>query len=138
MADDSELDYLRTFLACVHTAATVKHLFETGKSTNTADTQKMLVYPPELIGSDGDDFYWKRYLIKITEISEANLSTALNNIFIGIKKFNKRTAITSFTRPATMCHIRFANANRSHFTKKSAAAGIWSQDIWLDVEWSTS
>lgn len=138
MPDDSELDYVRTFLHCVHTVATVKHKFETGKATNINDTQKMIVYPPELIGSDGDDFYWKRYLIKITETSEANLSTALNNIFIGIRKFNKRTPITSFTRPGTMCHMRFANANKAHFTKKSATNGIWGQDIYIDVEWSTS
>lgn len=100
-----------------------------------ADTQKMLVMPGELIGSDGDDFYWKRYKVQISETTEATLTTALNNIFIGIRKFNKRTAIASFTRPATMCHMRFANSTKAFCNIETKR---WDCDIFLDIEWSTS
>ena len=135
MVDDSELDYIRTFLNCVHTAATTKHIQEVGNLLMVADTQKMLLFPPEILGSDGDDFMWKRYMVKVSETSEANLTTAINNILIGIKKFNKRIAITSFTRPTTMCHMKWSNSNKAYFNFKSKRFEL---DIWIDIEWSTS
>lgn len=135
MVDDSELDYIVTFLGKVHTAATVGQIETYGNLGLIADTQKMFVLPGELIGSDGDDFYWKRYKIQISETSEANLMTAINNIFIGIRKFNKRTAITAYTRPATMCHIRFANSTKAYYNAKTKR---WDVDIFIDIEWSTS
>ena len=141
MADyTTELDCVRTFLLKVHTAATTKHYpVEAGKLSNIVDAtnQKMLVHPPELIGSDGDDFYWKRYKIEISETSEANLMTAINNIIIGIRKFNKRTAITGFTYASapTMCHVKFARSNLIEAKNRNDS---WKCDLWIDVEWSTS
>ena len=90
----------------------------------------------ELMGLDADDFYWKRYKVQISETSEANLITALNNIIIGIRKFNKRTAITGFTyaSAATMCHIKLANSTLDDKNKNKR----WACDISLDIEWSTS
>ena len=138
MADyTTELDCVRTFLLKVHTAATTKHYpEEVGILKNIADTQRMLVNPPELISSDGD-FYWKRYKVQVSESSEANLSTAINNIIIGIRKFNKRTAITGFTyaSASTMCHMKMANSGPTTAKAKNAR---WDCEIWLDVEWSTS
>ena len=133
----TELDCVRTFLLKVHTAATTKHYpEEVGILKNIADTQRMLVNPPELISSDGD-FYWKRYKVQVSESSEANLSTAINNIIIGIRKFNKRTAITGFTyaSASTMCHMKMANSGPTTAKAKNAR---WDCEIWLDVEWSTS
>jgi len=136
MVDDSELDYLRTFLLKVHTAATTKHKpEEIGRISNVADTQRILVHPPEFMGQDYEDFYWKRYQIEIDETSEANLTTALNNIMIGIRKFNRRIAITGFTRPSTMCHVKLG---KSTPTRVLAGRGRWKLKLYIDVEWSTS
>jgi len=135
MVDDSELDYIVTFLGKIHTTATVGQIETYGNIMLINDTQKMFVLPGELIGSDGDDFYWKRYKVQISETSEANLMTALNNIFIGIRKFNKRTTITAYTRPSTMCHMKFANSTKTFYNVKTKR---WDIDIWLDIEWSTS
>ena len=49
MADDSELDYIRTFLGKVHTVSTVKQIAEVGNISLIADTQKMLVFPMNLL-----------------------------------------------------------------------------------------
>ena len=140
MADyTTELDCIRTFLLKVHTAATTKHYpEEAGSIKNIVDAtmQRMLVFPGVVIGSDGD-FYWKRYKVQVSESSEANLSTAINNIIIGIRKFNKRTAITGFTyaSASTMCHIKLANSGP---TTAKARNARWDCEVWLDVEWSTS
>ena len=141
MADyTTELDCVRTFLLKVHTAATTRHApVEASKISNILDasSQRMLVHPPELIGSDGDDFYWKRYMIEIEEVGEAGLMTAINNIIIGIRKFNKRTAITGFTYASapTMCHVKYVNSDKVEVKTKGS---IWKCKIWIDVEWSTS
>lgn len=133
----TQLDCVRTFLLKVHTAATTKHADEIGAVHKILDAsnQKIFVNYPEIIGSDGDDFYWKRYKLEIEETSEANLNTALDNILIGIRKFNKRTAITGFTYASatTMCHIKYINSKQAEHIK-----GIWKCELWLDVEWSTS
>ena len=135
MPDDSELDYVRTFLNCVHTGVTAKQFSEVKNIAAIADTSRMLIYPPELLGSDGDDFYWKRFKVAMSETSEITLTTALNNVIIGIRKFNKRTAIGSFTRPATMCHMKLANGNAPF---EDPVNKRWDCVIYIDVEWSTS
>ena len=132
MADDSELDYIATFLGKIHTAATVKHIDETGKITNIADTQKMLLYPPEILGAYSTRMM-KQYQITIIETSEANLTTALNNIQAGILKCNRRETITDFTKPSTWCYCELARSNKAFFNKKTSK---WSQDVYLNVEWS--
>ena len=140
MADyTTQLDCVRTFLLKIHTVATTKHFpAEAGKISDIVDVtfQRMLVHPPELMSVDGD-FYWKRYKIEIEETSEANLMAAINNIIIGIRKFNKRTTITGFTYASapTMCHMKLAN---STLVKAKSKSGNWKCEVWLDVEWSTS
>jgi len=131
-------DNLATDIVALYTGATTKHFpEEAGILKNIADTQRMLVFPPELMGSDGEDFYWKRYKVQVSESSEANLMTALNNIIIGIKKFNKRTTITGFTYASctTMCHMKLGRSGPVEAKAKNAR---WDCDVWLDVEWSTS
>lgn len=134
MADDSELDYVRTFLGKIHTAATVKHISETGNLGNIADTQRMLLYPPEIIAVYATRVV-KRYLVKISETSEANLTTAINNIQIGVEKCNRREAITDFTKPSTWCYCEIANGGKAYTNLKT---GRFDQDIWIDVEWATA
>jgi len=141
MPDDSELDYIRTFLGAVHTEATVKHFDEENNISLIADTRSMLVFPPEMLGSDGDDFYWKRYMVSILEESEIKMIDAINLIIIGIKEFNRRTAIDGFTRPATMCHIKFAYSSPAWSYTATGTATLgkeWACNIWIDIQWSTT
>ena len=135
----TKLDCIRTFLLAVHTVATTKHYsVEASKLSGIVDAsyQRMLVHPPEIISVDVD-FYWKRYEVEIEEVDEAGLMTAINNIIIGIRKFNKRTAIAGFVYASapTMCHISFANGD---LVVAKSVSGNWQCSIWLDFEWSTS
>lgn len=134
MVDDSELDYIRTFLGKIHTAATVKQIQEAGNLTYINDTQRMLVLPGELIAVFFN-WYIKRYKVQISETSEANLTTAINNIIIGIEKLNRRETITAYTRPSTLIHCKLVNSNKAFF---NATSQRWDCDIFLDFEWSTS
>lgn len=133
----TQLDCVRTFLLKVHTAATTEHAAEASSIHKIIDAsnQKMFVNYPELMGVD-NDFYWKRYEIEIYEISDADIETAINNIIIGIREFNKRTAIDGFVyaSASTMCHMKYVNSNEVKHNSK----GIWKCEIWIDVEWSTS
>lgn len=139
MADyTTEMDCIRTFLLAVHTVATTKHYTEERNIADIVDAsgQKMLVTIGEIISRDGD-FYWKRYKVQISELGESALTIAINNIIIGIGKFNRRANITGFiyTSAPTMCNMKFVYSNKAfeHPTSKR-----WSCDIYLDVEWSTS
>jgi hypothetical protein len=141
MADyTTELDCVRTFLLAVHTVATTKHspVEATNLSGITdASFQRILVHPPELMGSDGAGFCWKRFKIEIEEVGEVGLMTAINNILIGIDKFNRRAAITGWVYASApkMCHLKYANGSQVEGIVKS---NNWQCVIWLDVEWSTS
>lgn len=123
----------------VHTAATAKHVGEHGTKIDSivdATFQRILVFPGILIGQD-NNFYTERYLVQLSESSEANLTTALKNIIDGIIKFNKRAAITSWTYASypTLCHMRLANGKQSF---KNFSTSRWYKDIFIDIEWSTS
>ena len=137
----TELDCVRTFLLAVHTVATTKHYpVEASKLSGITDAsfQRMLVHPPELMGSDGDSFYWKRYKIEIEEVGEIGLMTAINNILIGIDKFNRRAALGAgfvYASAPKMLHLKYANSDP---VKAKSKSGNWKCNIWIDVEWSTS
>jgi c-di-AMP phosphodiesterase-like protein len=132
MVDDSELDYIRTFLGKVHTAATAMQIEEAGNLALINDTQRMLVFPGEIL-SVSSTRITKRYLVKVSETGEATLTTAINNIQIGILKANRRQTITAWTKPASWCTIRFANSNKQFYNLKTKR---WDCDIYLDIEWS--
>ena len=140
MADyTTELDCVRTFLLAIHTVATTKHYpVEATKLSGITDAsfQRMLVHPPELMSVDVD-FYWKRYKVEIEEVGEIGLMTAINNIIIGVRKFNRRTTIGSWVYASApkMCHLKFVNSDQVEAKSKS---GRWSCNVWLDVQWSTS
>jgi len=130
----TQLDCVRTFLLKIHTVATTEHADECGSIHKILDAsnQKMFVNYPEIMGVDGV-FNWKKYKIEIHETSEANLNTAINNIIIGIRKFNDRTAITDFVYASctTMCNMRYSNSSEPEHVR-----GIWKCELWLEVEWS--
>jgi len=73
-------------------------------------------------------------MVKLSESSEANLTTAINNIQIGIEKLNRRETITEYTKPDSLVGIEFANGNAAYFNVTTKRC---DQDIYLDVEWST-
>ena len=96
MADDSELDYIRTFLTKILPLTTTKHFSEVKKISVINDTTRILVYPGELIGVDGK-FYTKRYKVKISETSEAALMATLNTIIENIEKLQRGQTIGQFS-----------------------------------------
>ncbi len=133
MADDSELDHIRTFLMKVHTTATAKSSSEVGRLSMINDTSRILVFPPEIVGRYNNVFI-KRYLVKLSEASEALLTAALDNILDGIQKANKRTAISEFTKPSTWINIEFISANKAFENRKTKR---FYQDIILEIDWCT-
>lgn len=136
MVDDSELDYVRTFLLKVHTVATTEHFpMERGKVEEVPDAtyQKMLVHPPEIVGFNISRTI-KRYKVEISETSEANLTTAIKNIQLGCEKANLWVAITGWTRPSDWCYVSIA---RSEQVKIIPGNGRAKQTIYLDIIWSS-
>jgi len=95
MADDSELDYIRTFLQYACPYSTVKHFSEVKKTSAINDTRRILVYPGELIGVDGK-FYKKRYKIKISDTSEASLMEIFNSIMEAIHDLSRGQEATAY------------------------------------------
>jgi hypothetical protein len=63
MSDDSNLDYVRTFLGACHSTATVKQFSEVKRIELINDTERILVYPPELINVQYNH-YTERYQVK--------------------------------------------------------------------------
>ena len=135
----TNLEDVRTFLGKVHTAATAKHVGEHGTKIDTivdATFQRILVFPGEIIGQDFNH-YTERYLVQLSETSEANLIIALNKIIDGIEDFNTRQAIGGWVYASypTLCSINFANGKQSF---KNFSTKRWYKDIMLDFTWSTS
>jgi len=83
LADDSELDYLRTFLQYACRLSTVKHYSEKRLLSHINDTRRILIYPGVTLSTDGK-FYKKRYKVKISDTSEAALTETFNLIVNGI------------------------------------------------------
>ena len=134
MADDSRLDYLRTFIAAVHTDATVKHCEEVSKIEKINDTERIFINEGVIMQTENYNVTL-RYKIDISADSEINLSTAHNNILIGIRKLKTWTAIGGYTRESTLHHIDFIDAKLAEFNKKTK---IWTQTIELQVTWGLS
>lgn len=125
---------IKTFLGKCHTTATVNTYTEIKNINAIDDTEKMLVYPPELISSHFNQ-YTERYIIRLSETGEATLTAMLNDIINNIIKLNTRQAITSYTKPSTLCHITLHHSNKAFENNVSRR---WERDIVIDVEWSTS
>lgn len=136
MAVDTELQNIRTLLGKSHTTATAKTFTEIKKIDLIDDTERILVYPGEIIKSSFMGFYTKRYLVKLSEVGEAGLTAMYNDICIGLEKMNKRIVITSFTRLSTMIHGEIAYSNKAYENRKKS--NRWEMDIFLDITWSTS
>ena len=108
MADDSELDYLRTFLIAaitVGTATTVKHADEVGNKANIAGGVKIYIAHGEPIGFNMG-LYQKVNTITLQQTTEALLGTMFNQLIIGINKLNFRETIAAYTRPAVLIGLK--------------------------------
>ena len=134
MADDSELDYIRTFIGAVCTGYTVKSFSENKNIWGINDTQRALVYPGELM-TMGDYFSIKRYQVSFSDASESALTTGLNNLSIGCWKFNTRQTIAGYTKAASMDNIKVASGNKAW---EHGRTKRWDQDIYIDVQWVVS
>ena len=136
MADDSELDHIRTFLGLAHTTATSKSFSEVKNINLINDTERILTHPGEILSSN-ENFYTKRYLVKLSEISEKELMNMIHDILETITKLNKRQAITgwTYTSHALLCNMHLANSNKVFTNPQTKRA---DQDIYLDIEWSTT
>ncbi len=134
MADDSELDYIVTLLGKIHTTATVVQIETKGNILLAHDLQRMLVFPGELLYSTTFT-YGKRYKVRVSEESEANLMGAISDIILGLWKMNTRQTITDYTRPTTLIHAKLMHSNRAFYHPKSKR---WDVDIFLDIDWSIS
>ena len=96
MADDSELDYLRTFFRKVCLQSTVGHFSEIKKIDSLNNTRRVLIYPPELINVDGK-FYNKRYKLQLSCDSEANLMETFNRMVEGIEQLQRGTTVGAYS-----------------------------------------
>ena len=131
MADDSELDYLKTWLDEVTTNLTVA-TFETKRNVGyISGVKKALIYPGETM-SISEYFYKKRYLVKLSTETEITHMSIINEIIEGCVLYN--TTRSGLTSVSVMCNIHYAYSGRS-FVEVN---GRWNQDLWIDVEWSTS
>lgn len=132
MADDSELDYLKTFIDEATTNLTVVTIESTGNIAVVSGAKKCLVVPGSILSTDGE-FYRKRFKIFLNMENEANLNSIMNEIIDGTETYNKRGA--GFTFPSTMCNIHLRYSNVAWY---NAPNGRWSQTIFVDVEFCTS
>ncbi len=131
MADDSELEYLTTFIEEVTTSLIVDNYKDRRNIGEVASEKKCLIEPGEILSVDGS-FYKKRYKIKLSLESEENIMSILNEIIDGTFTYN--SGASGLTKVSVMCNIKFVYSNKAWVTSK----GRWEYDIYLDVEWATS
>jgi hypothetical protein len=132
MADDSELDYIRTFVGEAMTGYTIKHYSEVRNLHFINDTQRGLVYPGELL-TVNEVYYEKRYKLKLEDTTEAALNTGMKNLISGIRKYNRR--IAGVTQVASMSVIHISSGNQAYEVGSNKK---WNMDIMLDITWSVA
>ena len=130
MADDSELDYVRTFVGEVMTGYTIKQFSEVKNLSLISDTQRGLVYPGEMI-TIHDVYYTKRYKLAVSDTTEAALQTAYKLLMAGARKYNSRLA--GPTQVASMTHIKIEPGTTDY---EHGATKRWYTTFNIDVVWS--
>ena len=126
----SELTHLDLFLTEATNNIIVESFLTKRKISQLATAKKALIEPGQILSTD-KAFFKKRYKIKLQLDTEANMVTAINDIIDGTIAYNRRDG--TLTEVSIMCHITFVYSNKAFIQN-----GIWKQDIYLDVEWSTS
>ena len=130
MADDSELDYIRTMVGEVMTGYTIKQFSEVKNISLISDTQRGLVYPGEMI-TIHDVYYIKRYKLALSDTTEAALMAGYKLLIAGARKYNSRLA--GVTQVASMAHIRVQPGTKSY---EQGATKRWYTTLNLDITWS--
>ena len=132
MADDSELDYVRTFIGSVMTGYTIKQFSEVKNISLINDTQRGLVYPGEMI-TIHDIYYTKRYKLALSDATEAALMAGYKLLITGAKTYNSRQI--GPTQVASMTHIKIepGTADYEHGSTKR-----WYTTLNIDIVWSVT
>lgn len=131
MVDDSELDYIRTFVGEVMTGYTIKQYSEAKTMKAINDTQKGLVYPGEIIFID-DVYFVSRYKLMLADASEAALTTGLKNLISGTKNYNRRVA--GPTQVSSMTNIKVVPAGIKAY--EVGTTKRWNMILNLEITWS--
>ena len=134
MVDDSELDYIADFLRKVHTAHTVHTIETTRNIALIPDSQSILVYTGEVLGSSGI-IVQKRYPLKYKDATEGALNSSIYALVEGIRKLNSREAITSYTRNTSLVGMKFISSGLDFYNINS---GKWYANIKILAEWLTT
>ena len=132
MADDSELDYIRTFVGEVMTGYTIKQFSEVKSLASINDTQRGLVYSGEIL-TFNDVYYVTRYKLKLSDTTELALTAGIKLLIAGAKIYNSRLA--GATQVASMTHINLTSANQAY---EDGITKRWNQDIMIDITWSVA
>ena len=132
MADDSELDYVRTLLLEIMPGFTVKHYSEIKNISLINDTKKGLLYPGEIL-TFNDVYFVTRYKLKLSDANEVALTAGIKLLIAGAKLYNSRLA--GPTQVAAMTHIRLVSANQAY---EVGTTKRWNIDINIDITWSVS
>lgn len=135
MVDNSELDYLVTFLAAVTTGVSVGQIEVVTNANLLTGAKTIYLYPGEHIAF-GNFYYQKRFNASIVADTEANLTAIINEIIEGLDLLNTRQTIGTYTRETTLIHGIISTATKGYFQRESG--GSWSCNIFLDITWSTS
>ena len=130
MADDSDLDYVRTFVGEEMTGYTIKQFSEVKNLSLISDTQRGLVYPGEII-TINDVYYVKRYKLALSDATEAALITGYKLLIKGARLYNSRLA--GPTQVASMTHIKIEPGTQDY---EHGATKRWYTTFNLDITWS--
>lgn len=134
MADDSELDYIATFIGKVNTAHTVKTI-ETVRNINLInDTQSVLIFAGETVGNKKISIK-RRYHIQYKDATEGALNSSFYALNEGIRKANARETITDWTRPTNLIGFTFISGGGDYYQIKG---GNWYGNVTLEAEWLTT
>lgn len=125
-----ELAHIKLFLEEATTDLIVSTWDAIRKVAGITTTKKALIEPGEILSVDGV-FYKKRFKIKLSMSSEANMTSIINEIVEGCLAYSKRAA--GYTYPAVMCHVKYVYSNKTYVKGET-----WLNDVYIDVEWCTS
>jgi hypothetical protein len=133
MADDSELDYIATFIGKVNTAHTVATI-ETIRNINSInDNQSVLIYAGETLSNDGIIIN-RQYKMQYKDASEGALNSAIYALIEGIRKLNTRETITDYTKPNSLVGGAFVSGGKDYF---NIGAGNWYTNVIIIMRWLT-
>jgi len=134
MADDSELDYIKTFLEKVHTTHTIATIETTKNIHMINDTQAILVYAGESLSADRI-MIKKQYSLQFKDASEGALNSSIYALCEGIDKLNARETIAAYTKPNSLVGMSFLSSGKDYH---QMVAGQWFANVKIIVKWLTS